>query len=589
MAVELDRFDLQYWVEFLPDPETFISPSHGLGDLHYKRGWNRVWIAQVLCVSQNPKPKVQKMTNSNGYTRGGAAKTVFKFSGLARLYANARVKRLGQAHPASKQAAVLKKLVRRAQFTKFGQAHGFEQTSDVQTYQRRVPVREYNEFWADWWQPTYPDLIDQTWPGRIPYFSMTSGTTTGRSKFIPYTPEMKRAATRGFLDLLCFHFTMRPESRVLDGDVLGLTGPTDLDRAAPGVESGAVSAITVGGLPSWIGKRVLPPPELANISNWEEKIRRLAPLSLERDIRILGGSPNWLLIFLQEVARQDTRSSSKLVDWFPNLELIVHGGVNFAPYRQRFASLMEKSHAETREMYSASEGVFAYADRGDGEGMRLHLDGQIFFEFVPIGQLSSANPERHWVANIQQGVDYAIVVSTAAGLWSYVVGDVVRFVDLSPPRLLVVGRVENSLSAFGEHLIEDEIAGSVAAAASQLCITLVDYCVGPVARTGHNHHLYLVEPSTFTDPMAEDKLAKAIDANLRARNDDYNELRKNNLALGAPEVRLVPPGQFLHWMKTRRGLGGQYKVPRIVSDNALFEDMCETVLSPQKKEDPHEA
>lgn len=515
-------------------------------------------------------------------------KAVFSISRLARPYAKMRVRRLDQAEPELKQAALLKKLVGRAQFTKFGRAHGFGPSCDVQTYQSRVPVRRYNEFWEDWWQPAYPDLVDQTWPGRIPYFSMTSGTTTGRSKYIPYTPDMKRAATRGFLDLLCVHFVRRPESRVLDGDVLGLTGPTDLDHATQGVETGAVSAITIGGLPSWISKRVLPTPELAKLTNWEEKIRRLAPLSLERDVRILGGSPNWLLIFLQEVARQDQEASDKLVDWFPNLEMIVHGGVNFAPYRQRFASLMENGHAETRELYSASEGVFAYADRGDGDGMRLHLDGQIFFEFVPIDQVFSPTPERHWVANIQKGVDYALVVSTAAGLWSYLVGDVVRFVDVSPPRLLVVGRVENSLSAFGEHLIEEEIAGAVATSASDLSMTIVDYCVGPVAQTGHNHHLYLIEPSTAPDPMAEEKLAQAIDANLGARNEDYKELRKNNLALAAPQVRLVPQGRFLHWMKSRRGLGGQYKVPRIVTDRALFDDICGIVLNARNGADKND-
>lgn len=517
--------------------------------------------------------------------RGMFGMTAFNLSGLARLYAKLRVSRLDRVQPEKAQAALLKRLMRRSQHTKFGRAHGFEHVLDVLTYQKNVPVRNYNEFWNDWWSPVYPNLVDQTWPGRIPYYSMTSGTTTGRSKFIPYTAAMKRAATRGFLDLLCFHLVTRPESRVLDGDVLGLTGPTDLSQATQGVETGAVSAITIGGLPGWISKKVLPTSELAKLTNWEEKISRLAPLSLERDVRILGGSPNWILIFLREVARQDSEASGKLVDWFPNLEMIVHGGVNFAPYRQRFENLMKNGHAETREMYSASEGVFAYADRGDGEGMRLHLDGQIFFEFVPIEQLFSPNPERHWVANIQKGVDYAIVVSTAAGLWSYVVGDVVRFVDLSPPRLLVVGRVENSMSAFGEHLIEDEIAGAVAGAMAEMSLTIVDYCVGPVAQTGNNHHLYIIEPSTCPDPALEEKLAKAIDANLRERNEDYGDLRINDLALAAPEVRLVPPGQFLAWMKSRRGLGGQYKVPRIVTDSALFEDIRGVVLDVHKGAD----
>lgn len=512
---------------------------------------------------------------------------LLQVSRFARLYAKTRLWRLRDQDTERRQAALLRQLLRRAQTTRFGKSYGFDRIADVSGYQRTVPVRTYADFWQEWWQAGYPDLVDQTWPGRIPYFSMTSGTTTGRSKFIPYTADMKRAAVRGFFDLLCHHLVLRPKSRVLDGDALGLTGPIELNKAAPGVDVGAVSAITVGGLPSWLSRRVLPTPELACIPNWEDKISRLASLSLERDVRFLGGSPNWLLIFLKEVEKHGEVGANKLVDWFPNLELIVHGGVNFTPYRERFANLMEDGHAETREMYSASEGVFAYADRGDGEGMRLHLDGQVFFEFVPADQVLSPAPDRYWLANIQIGVDYALVVSTAAGLWSYVVGDVVRFVDLSPPRLIVVGRVENSMSVFGEHLIETEIAEAVAAAVSRTGLSIVDYCVGPIAKTGRNHHLYLIETTGTPAAAAENEMAEVIDTVLSAKNEDYGELRKGDLALSAPEVRLVAPGKFVTWMKSRRGLGGQHKVPRIVTEKAVFSDILDFVLDRRKEMGEH--
>lgn len=528
------------------------------------------------------------MTRQSGSAASLRNWNAFSFSAFARLYAKARVRRLNRSNPEKAQRALLRQLLRKAHSTKFGRAHGFDRIQDVKAFQNEVPVRGYDMFWQEWWQNDYPDLVDQTWPGRIPYFSMTSGTSTGRSKYIPYTTAMRRAAVRGFLDLLCHHLVMRPESRVLDGDALGLTGPTDLNRAAPGVDIGAVSAITVGGLPDWLGRRVLPTPEIARIGDWQEKIARLAPLSLERDIRFLGGSPNWLLIFLEEVARHADGKGSELASWYPNLELIVHGGVNFAPYRQRFRQLMANGHAETREMYSASEGVFACADRGDGEGMRLHLDGQVFFEFIAADEVEQPHPERFWVGNIEKNVDYAMVVTTAAGLWSYLVGDVVRFIDLSPPRLIVVGRVQNTMSVFGEHLIENEIADAVAAATSDLSLSMVDYCVGSIAETGHNHHLYLVETTTKPGLATEKKLAKAIDVYLSARNEDYAELRKGDLALSAPVVRLVAPGQFMRWMKARRGLGGQFKVPRIVTDKELFQDICETVLDDLEQADGHD-
>lgn len=507
---------------------------------------------------------------------------------LLRRYAMLRLWKLNRQDPARSQTRLLRSLLHRARNTRFGQAHDFARIADISQYQRHVPLRHYSDFWNDWWQHSYPDLTDQTWPGRIPYFSLTSGTTTGRSKFIPYTNRMKHAAVRGFLDLLCHHLTCRPDSRLLGGAALGLTGPAQLNRAAPGVDTGAVSAITAGALPRWLSRRVLPPPELANIENWQDKISQLAPLSLRRDVRFLGGSPNWLLIFADEAARHHPGASDRLVDLFPNLELIVHGGVNFSPYRQRFSDLMRGGHAETREMYSASEGVFAYADRGDGEGLRLHLDGQVFYEFVPVGQLSSENPDRFWIGKIETGVDYALAVTTAAGLWSYLVGDIVRFVDRQTPRIRVVGRLKNSLSAFGEHLIEAEITDAVTTAATALGLSVLDFCVGPTRDAGRNRHLFLIETGDAAPLETEDALARKIDAVLRARNDDYSELRKDDLALAPPIVRLVGRGGFMGWMKTRRGLGGQYKVPRVVTDEELLADIRDVVLNPHLESAAHD-
>jgi len=503
------------------------------------------------------------------------------FSSPARAYARYRVRRLEQADPVAVQSRLLIRLLRQAQATRFGRVHGFAQIADVGMFQKQVPVRDYTAFWTDWWSPHYPSIVDQTWPGQIPYFSMTSGTTTGRSKFIPYTKDMRRAAVRGFLDLLCFHLIRNPESRLLGGAALGLTGPIDLEQTATGVSTGAVSAITAGALPGFLSHRVLPPADIANLPDWQDKIHRLARLSLDSDVRFLGGSPNWLLLFLAEVARFLPDAPERLVAWYPGLDLIVHGGVNFTPYREQFSALMEGSHAETREMYSASEGVFAYADRGDGEGMRLHLDGQIFFEFVPVETLNSEDPVRHWVGNAETGIDYALVVSTAAGLWSYPVGDIIRLVDVAPPRLVVVGRVQQGLSAFGEHLIETEIADAVASAARHFRLSVIDYCVGSVREATGGHHIYLIETASRTPTRTATQLAARIDAALRGMNEDYAELRKKDYALHAPRVRLVPPGGFAQWMKKRRALGGQNKVPRIVTNQALFDDLCSVATDRQ--------
>jgi hypothetical protein len=500
------------------------------------------------------------------------------FSGLARVYARRRIRDLQRVDASRTQENLLRRLLWRAQNTRFGKAHGYDQIRGVETYQKAVPVREYAEFWSDWWSASYPVLVDATWPGQIPYFARTSGTTTGRSKFIPYTRAMRRAAVRGFVDMLCYHLAARPQSRLFGGAFLGLTGPTCLDPAAAETSTGAVSAIAAGALPGFLSHRVLPPPDLADLPDWQEKIRRLAPLSLQSDVRCLGGSPNWLLLFLAEVSRLQADATERLVEWYPDLELILHGGVNFTPYRNRFKDLLEGSHAETRELYSASEGVFAYADRGDGEGLRLHLDGLVFFEFVPIETLSSRTPARHWIGNVETGIDYALVISTSAGLWSYVVGDIVRFVDTNPHRLIVAGRVQQGLSAFGEHLIEEEIADAVASALSTLKLTLVDYSVGAVRTERGGHHLYLIELTHPADLAVGERLAASIDARLSKLNQDYAELRERDFALKSPEVELVNPGGFSAWMKSRRGLGGQNKVPRIISDEILFSDLRAGVM-----------
>ncbi|MFC3614827.1 GH3 auxin-responsive promoter family protein [Lutimaribacter marinistellae] len=499
------------------------------------------------------------------------------FTTFARAYAWFRTRRLDATRPEIAQAATLRRLVRHAVQTVFGRAHRFSAIDGIEPYQRQVPIRDYETFWETWWQPDYPKLVDVCWPGKIPFFTMTSGTTTGRSKYIPYTFEMRRAAIRGLVDPLCFHLIRRPDSRLFGGAVLGLTGPVKLSPVSDGADAAAVSAVTAAALPGWLRHRVLPAGELANLEDWQEKIQRLAPLSLTSDVRMLAGSPNWLLIFLAEVARQGCTGTSRLADWYPDLELIVHGGVNFTPYRDRFRALLEGSHAETREMYSASEGVFAYADRVDGDGLRLNLDGRIFYEFVPPEQLDDANPDRRWIGNVDIGVDYALIITTAAGLWSYAVGDIVRFVDLWPPRLIVSGRVQQGLSVFGEHLLEIELAEAVAHAARAVNLTALDYTVGSLQGSAGGHHAFLVEPDKQVADNVAGRMAEAIDSRLCDLNKDYHELRKDG-ALGAPEVRLVPPGGFARWMRLRRNLGGQNKLPRIVIDPDLFADIRNIAL-----------
>jgi hypothetical protein len=355
-----------------------------------------------------------------------------------------------------------------------------------------------------------------------------------------------------------------------------LGGSTDLTPCAPGVAMGDLSGIAVNEVPWWARSRYFPPRELALISNWEEKIQLLASRSLHEDIRTIGGTPSWLLLFFERLHALRPETSGKLAEYYPNLELLVHGGVNFAPYRERFAELLEGSHAETREVYPASEGFIALADRGPGKGLRLLLDNGLFFEFVPLDELEAPRPTRHWIKTAQIGVNYAIVLTSCAGLWSSIIGDTVRFVDLNPPRILVTGRTSYSLSAFGEHLIGEEIENAVTAAAAAIGAFVTDFSVSPIypAKPGQvGYHAYAVEFSSSVPPEDCVTFARILDEKLCAVNSDYAEHRLRDFAMLAPKIEVLPPGAFAKWMKSRGKLGGQNKVPRIMLDASVFQSL----------------
>ena len=268
---------------------------------------------------------------------------------------------------------------------------------------------------------------------------------------------MARANARAGIDLLVHHIANRPRSRLLAGRVFMLGGSTGLVQRGPGVRSGDLSGIAASRVPFWARPRYFPPRALEEIADWEIKIDRFARRSRAEDIRAVAGTPTWMLIFFDRLAEIAGAGSGRVAEVWPDLEMLVHGGVAWAPYRDRFAALLEGGHAETREVYPASEGFFAIADRGDGDGLRLLIDNGIFYEFVPVSEIGGANPPARWVGDIETGVEYALVVTTCAGLWRYVVGDTVTVVERDPPRLLVTGRIGLTLSAFGEHVIGAEL------------------------------------------------------------------------------------------------------------------------------------
>jgi len=505
---------------------------------------------------------------------------------LLRLYAHRRRHRLAGLVSAAAQQRQLLRLLRDARDTRFGRDHGFACIGGIAEFQRRVPLRRYEDFWRDYWQPAFPRLHNVSWPGVIPYFAATSGTTTGNTKYIPVSAAMVAANRRAVLDVFTFHLTARPGSRVLGGRNFMLGGSTDLVRQAPGIHSGDLSGIAANEVPWWVRSRYFPPRELALIADWDRKVEVLAQASLRQDIRTISGTPGWVLPFFAHLADLRPNLPRSTASWYPNLELFIHGGVNYAPYRALFDALLPPG-VDRREVYPASEGFIAIADRSYGEGLRLIADNGLFFEFVPVDEIDAPQPTRHWLDTIEIGVNYAVVLSSNAGLFAYVLGDTVRFIERIPPRLLVTGRLSYTLSAFGEHLIGEEIDNAMTQAAAAIGAAITEYTVtaifpdGKGGRGGHRFFVELARPAADAEMTA---FARTLDAALAAANADYAAHRA---AMRPPEVFAVPPGGFAQWMRHRGRLGGQNKVPRVITEPALAADLAQYLTSCRTPETGH--
>lgn len=499
----------------------------------------------------------------------------FDATPIARLLLRRRHARLMKMDAVAAQRRQLASLLKTAANTKFGRDHDFASLRTVEDFQRAVPVRTYEEMWNGYWKQPFPILDNISWPGRVPFFAVSSGTTSGTSKYIPITRAMRRSNVNAAMNVLALHAAARPRSRFFAGPSFMLGGSTELVKEAEGVWSGDLSAIAAMTLPRWAQAFSFPPNDLALLSNWDEKLQRTAEASLDKPIHILTGTPSWVLILLERVAAlRATRGEPPAP--YPDLDLFIHGGINFAPYRERVSAFFAGQDTDFREVYPASEGFIAFADRGAGEGLRLNADGGLFFEFIPVEELGSRSPSRHWAATVQPDVNYALALSSCSGVFSYLIGDTVRFVDVKTPRLLITGRTSWMLSAFGEHLIGEEIERAVLEGAAAIGNAVTDFSVGPVypdAATPLGHHVYVVEFQTATDEAARARFAVTLDTALQRINDDYRAHRGGGHGMADPRIEVMPAGGFAAWMAARGRAGGQNKVPRVISDAALLENL----------------
>ncbi len=469
---------------------------------------------------------------------------------------------------AALQERTLLKLVHKARNTRFGKEHDFAAIRTVADYQQRVPVRDYEAFWTNYWQPSFPRIDNITWPGFIPYYALSSGTTSGTTKYIPISRQMLKSNRKAAFTTLAFYRHLFPNERLFSGRVFFLGGNTGMRSEANGSRSGDLSAIAAVEVSSLLRPYAFPPLELSGIGDWDTKLRLLAEQSARLPITVFSGVPSWQLRLFDKL--KSITGKSTIAEIWPTLRVVIHGGTSFDPYRDVFRKEIGSDKVRFLEVYPCSEGFVATEDPRYNL-LRIVPDHGIFFEFVPLeefdenhGKPKSDRPVRHTLANVETGVQYAVLVSTCAGLWSYLVGDTIAFEKRNPPLIRFTGRTKFFLSAFGEHLISEELEKAIARAAAETGAEEQDHHVGPLfprEPKQPGRHLYLIE---FRKPPKDlARFTQLVDEELSRLNEDYQAHRQGDLTMLAPAVVVVKPGGFEGWLRSRPNFSPQHKVPRM--------------------------
>lgn len=479
--------------------------------------------------------------------------------------------------PVKLQHETLQRLVKRAARTRFGADHHFDSIADVAAYQERVPLRDYEGFWHDYWQGSYPDLSRVTCPDPIRYVALSSGTTSGSTKHIPVSNAMLASNRRAALTSLARLATADPTIQLFSGQMFFLGGSTSLQSA--GAMRNGQRAPLMGDLSGIVAKEVsplarpftFPPLDLALIEDWDEKLDRMARASIARPITLVSGVPSWLLVLFERVLTLSGKST--IAEVWPSLRVVVHGGTRFEPYQSLFREAIGSDRVHLLETYPASEGFIAAQDPSSGL-LRLIVDHDVFFEFVPVDELDSPRPTRHTVADLEVGVPYAVVLTTCAGLWSYLLGDTVIFECRDRFLLRFAGRTKQYLSAFGEHLIVEEIERALTQACESTGASIREFHAGPMFPKGPSeigYHRYYIEFAR--EPLSLESFTRRLDMELSKRNEDYRAHRAGDLTIAPPEVIALPKGAFADWMRSRGKLGGQHKVLRLDNTGRIGESL----------------
>lgn len=473
-------------------------------------------------------------------------------------------------NPLAAQRDVLQDLVTHGQYGEFGRQYGLNKLFSVKDFKNAIPISEYDDL-----KPFIDKLMhgktNLLWNTPVKWFAKSSGTTSDKSKFIPITEEsLHDCHYQASKDVLTMYYNFFPESDLLTGRGLVVGGSHQISLFNEDVQYGDLSAILLQNAPAWSSWIRTPELSIALLDEWENKLEMLARTTMIENVTSISGVPTWTILLMKRILQISGKKTIKEV--WPNLELYIHGGVSFIPYKEQFQQLIGED-IKYIEIYNASEGFFAAQDSPDADGMLLFLQHGIFYEFMPIEEYGCANPKTIGLKDVELGKNYALIISTNGGLWRYMVGDTIYFTSLYPFRIKILGRIKHYINAFGEEVMVDNTDRAIAIASKKMNVVVTDYTVAPVYFSDNNNgcHEWLI--SFEKNPENLQAFSFELDCALKNINSDYEAKRHKDIALSLPIVRALPKDSFNNWLYSKGKLGGQHKVPRLSNDRKLLEEI----------------
>jgi hypothetical protein len=475
-------------------------------------------------------------------------------------------------YPHEVQHELLRNLLSKAKNTEIGKKYSFSEIKTHSDFASHVPIQKYED---------YESCIERSrqgetnifWPTPIKWFAKSSGTTSAKSKFIPVSEDsLEHCHYNAGKDLLCMYLNNNPQSQLFTGKSLRLGGSKEIYKNN-GTAYGDLSAILIANMPFWAEFSSTPSNEVSLMNDWEVKMQAIVNETIKENVTSLAGVPSWMLVLLNNIL--ETTGKENLFEVWPHLEVYFHGGVSFDPYAPQYQKILPKEDFRFYEIYNASEGFFACQDQNDSKELLLMLDYGIYYEFIPMDSYGSENEKAIPLAEVEIGKNYAVVITTNAGLWRYKIGDTVKFTSISPYRIKVTGRTKHHINVFGEELIIENAEAALKKTSLVTNCEIIDYTVAPIFMEGKEKgaHEWIIE---FKNPPKDfEKFSYELDLALQQVNSDYEAKRYNNMTLNMPKIHQARERLFYDWLKKNDKLGGQHKIPRLSNSRDYVEELLE--------------